>query len=115
MVNRTGFRRVFRCDVAVRNVCAELSGESSPIAAADSGREFFAPDHTWDGVHPDAGGELRAAAAFADVFALRFGSADRAARKRPRRNRPSSATPRGAAFRRPPGARSSRASRYQGT
>jgi lysophospholipase L1-like esterase len=66
-------RRVFQCNEAVRNVCAELSSDSSPIAVADSAREFFAPDHTWDGVHPNAGGELRVAAAFADMLALRFG------------------------------------------
>ena len=36
-------------------------------------REFFAPDHTWDGVHPNPRGELRVAAAFADVLAQRFG------------------------------------------
>ncbi|SEL78610.1 GDSL-type esterase/lipase family protein [Streptacidiphilus jiangxiensis] len=66
-------RRVFQCNEVIRNVCAELSTEESPIAVADSCREFFAPDHTWDGVHPNGRGELRIAAAFADMLALRFG------------------------------------------
>lgn len=66
-------RRVFQCNEVIRNVCAELSTDISPIAVADSSREFFAPDHTWDGVHPNAHGELRIAAAFADMLALRFG------------------------------------------
>ncbi|GAA2038800.1 GDSL-type esterase/lipase family protein [Catenulispora yoronensis] len=65
-------RRVFRCNEVIRNVCAELDTLRSPIAVADSSREFFAPDHTWDGTHPNARGELRVAAAFADMLALRF-------------------------------------------
>lgn len=66
-------RRVHSCNEIIRSVSAELTTVRSPIEAADTMREFFAPDHTWDGVHPNPRGELRVAAAFADVLAKRFG------------------------------------------
>ncbi|MEV6106485.1 GDSL-type esterase/lipase family protein [Streptomyces sp. NPDC051940] len=66
-------RRVFQCNEVIRDVCSELDDETSPVAVADTCREFFAPDHTWDGTHPNPRGELRVAAAFADMLALRFG------------------------------------------
>lgn len=50
----------------------ELSTPESPIVVADTTAEFEASAHTWDGTHPNAQGELRIAAAFADALAREF-------------------------------------------
>ncbi|WP_067482311.1 GDSL-type esterase/lipase family protein [Actinomadura hibisca] len=50
----------------------ELHTDASPIVIAPTGAEFVAAAHTWDGTHPNAQGELRIAAAFADTLAGRF-------------------------------------------
>ncbi|MFI7430825.1 GDSL-type esterase/lipase family protein [Micromonospora sp. NPDC049836] len=53
-------------------VAAQLTTTASPVVVADPTGEFVPGEHTWDGVHPNARGELRIAAAFADVLASRF-------------------------------------------
>lgn len=50
----------------------ELSTADSPVEIAPTGAEFVASAHTWDGTHPNPLGELRIAAAFADVLTARF-------------------------------------------
>lgn len=55
------------------HVAVELTTPSSPIIVADTASEFVADYHTWDGVHPNARGELRVAAAFADAMSAAFG------------------------------------------
>ncbi|WP_460304361.1 GDSL-type esterase/lipase family protein [Actinocorallia aurea] len=50
----------------------DLSTPDSPVVIAPTATEFVASAHTWDGTHPNPRGELRIAAAFADVLALRF-------------------------------------------
>ncbi|WP_170201449.1 GDSL-type esterase/lipase family protein [Actinocorallia herbida] len=50
----------------------DLSTPGSPVAIAPTATEFVASAHTWDGTHPNPRGELRIAAAFADLLALRF-------------------------------------------
>ncbi|GLW09095.1 hypothetical protein Misp01_42240 [Microtetraspora sp. NBRC 13810] len=50
----------------------ELHTRRSPVAVAATHAEFVASAHTWDGTHPNAQGELRIAAAFADALAAHF-------------------------------------------
>jgi lysophospholipase L1-like esterase len=45
----------------------------SPIGVADGGPGYAPDEHTWDGTHPNPRGEVRIAAAFADVLATTFG------------------------------------------
>ena len=66
-------KRVKECNDRIRAVAAELRTPRSPIEVADTAAEFMAGEHTWDDTHPNPDGELRIAAAFADVLALRFG------------------------------------------
>ncbi|WP_327257239.1 GDSL-type esterase/lipase family protein [Streptomyces sp. NBC_01244] len=57
----------------LRTVVKELSTEQSPLYIAETAAEFVAAKHTWDGTHPNPNGEIRIAAAFADVMASGFG------------------------------------------
>ncbi|MBO2446137.1 hypothetical protein J4573_03480 [Actinomadura barringtoniae] len=66
-------RRVMWCNNKIRALAAELRTPRSPIEVADTAVEFAADLHTWDGTHPNPNGEVRIAAAFADVLAQRFG------------------------------------------
>ncbi|MFI6318956.1 GDSL-type esterase/lipase family protein [Nonomuraea sp. NPDC050556] len=45
----------------------------SPVVIAPTSAEFVSTAHTWDGTHPNAQGELRIAAAFADTLSGQFG------------------------------------------
>ena len=54
-------------------VATELSTATSPIVLADTTSGFDHAAHTWDGTHPNARGELRIAAAFADRLSSSFG------------------------------------------
>lgn len=65
-------KRVNACNNRIRAVAAELHRPISPIEIADTAVEFIASDHTWDDTHPNPNGEVRIAAAFADVLAHRF-------------------------------------------
>ncbi|MFD7733965.1 GDSL-type esterase/lipase family protein [Kitasatospora phosalacinea] len=65
-------KRVSKCNDRIRAVAAELRRPLSPIEVADTAVEFTAAEHTWDDTHPNPNGEIRIAAAFADVLAHRF-------------------------------------------
>ncbi|MER0443568.1 GDSL-type esterase/lipase family protein [Streptomyces sp. Edi4] len=65
-------KRVSKCNDRLRAVATELRRPLSPIEVADTAAEFTASDHTWDDTHPNPDGELRIAAAFADVLSQRF-------------------------------------------
>jgi lysophospholipase L1-like esterase len=54
-------------------VAAELSTDASPIVVADTGRDMDVAADLYDGTHPNARGEYKIAAAFADALASRFG------------------------------------------
>ena len=51
----------------------QLSTKASPIAVAADGAQINVAADLWDGTHPNANGEIKIAAAFADVLASRFG------------------------------------------
>lgn len=51
---------------------ARMSTAASPIAVARDGTDINVAADLWDGTHPNANGEVRIAAAFADVLASRF-------------------------------------------
>jgi lysophospholipase L1-like esterase len=48
---------------------AELTTAASPLILAHGDADFVAADDTWDGTHPNAAGEVKIAAAFADALA----------------------------------------------
>jgi hypothetical protein len=50
----------------------QLSTARSPIAVARDGAGINIAADLWDGTHPNANGEIKIAAAFADVLAARF-------------------------------------------
>jgi len=51
---------------------ASLSTPDSPMVIADDGADFVPATDTWDGTHPNAQGEVKIAAAFADALATKF-------------------------------------------
>jgi len=51
---------------------ARLSTTASPLAVAHDGAGINVAADLWDGTHPNANGEIRIAAAFADVLASRY-------------------------------------------
>ncbi|HEX6934161.1 MAG TPA: GDSL-type esterase/lipase family protein [Streptosporangiaceae bacterium] len=57
---------------AIALTASQLSTAWSPIAFARDEAGFNVAADTWDGTHPNANGEIRIAAAFADVLAGRF-------------------------------------------
>ncbi|MDT4917197.1 MAG: hypothetical protein QOH89_1897, partial [Pseudonocardiales bacterium] len=65
--------RVAGFNARLAAVAQELGTDLSPIAVADATGEFTAAGQTYDGVHPNARGELRIAASFADALGSRFG------------------------------------------
>jgi hypothetical protein len=67
----------FAAEVASYNrtivlIAAQLSTTESPIAVALDGSGISVGADLWDGTHPNANGEIKIAAAFADVLASRF-------------------------------------------
>jgi hypothetical protein len=54
------------------STAAQLSTARSPIAVARDGADISVAADLWDGTHPNANGEIKIAAAFADVLAGRF-------------------------------------------
>ena len=67
----------FKASVASYNhtiisTARHLSTASSPIAVAHDGADINVAADLWDGTHPNANGEVRIAAGFADVLASRF-------------------------------------------
>lgn len=65
----TGFAElVAETNEQLRSVAAEMG-----VPVAETAAEFRAPEHTWDGTHPNPNGEVRIAAAFADRLAESYG------------------------------------------
>ncbi len=56
----------------IASTASQLSTATSPIAVARDGAALNVAADTWDGTHPNANGEIRIAAAFADALAARF-------------------------------------------
>ena len=67
--------RVYAYNELVREVAADLSTDASPVISLDvAGREGWdVSADTYDGTHPNAGGETKIAAAFADALAQGYG------------------------------------------
>ena len=56
----------------ISSTATQLSTAESPIAVALDGSGISVAADLWDGTHPNANGEIKMAAAFADVLASRF-------------------------------------------
>jgi hypothetical protein len=56
----------------ISSSAARLSTTESPIAVAEDGSGLSVSADLWDGTHPNANGEIKIAAAFADILASRF-------------------------------------------
>ncbi len=56
----------------ISSTASQLSTAGSPIAVARDGTGINIAADLWDGTHPNANGEIKIAAAFADVLAGRF-------------------------------------------
>jgi hypothetical protein len=56
----------------ISSTAVQLSTAASPIAVANDGPGIGVAADLWDGTHPNANGEIKIAAAFADVLAGRF-------------------------------------------
>lgn len=74
--NDPGFAlRLYSYNVLVRDLTAELSTERSPVISVDIAEreKWDVAADTYDGTHPNARGETKIAAAFADVLAQEHG------------------------------------------
>jgi hypothetical protein len=56
----------------ISSTASQLSRSASPIAVAHDGSGIHVAADLWDGTHPNANGEIKIAAGFADVLARRF-------------------------------------------
>ena len=56
----------------ISSTASQLSTTASPIAVAHDGAGIKVAADLWDGTHPNANGEVRIAAGFADALASRF-------------------------------------------
>jgi hypothetical protein len=56
----------------ISSTASQLSRSRAPIAVARDGADINIATDLWDGTHPNANGEIKIAAAFADVLASRF-------------------------------------------
>jgi lysophospholipase L1-like esterase len=56
----------------ITSTAARLSTTASPLAVAHDGAHISVAADLWDGTHPNANGEIRIAAAFADALASRY-------------------------------------------
>ncbi|WP_047870111.1 GDSL-type esterase/lipase family protein [Nocardiopsis sp. RV163] len=67
--------RVYAYNVLIREVAADMSTERSPVISLDvaGGEDWDAAADTYDGTHPNARGEVKIAAAFADALAEGYG------------------------------------------
>jgi len=67
--------RVYAYNELVREVAADMSTQDSPVISLDvAGKEAWdVPADTYDGTHPNAGGETKIAAAFADALSQGYG------------------------------------------
>jgi lysophospholipase L1-like esterase len=59
-------------NASIASTAARLSTTASPIAVAADGAHINIAEDLWDGTHPNTNGQIRIAAAFADVLASRF-------------------------------------------
>lgn len=66
-------QRMSAYNTRVTQVAGKLSTARSPIAVAPADRGYDDHRDSWDGTHPNARGEFRIAAAFADALHARFG------------------------------------------
>ncbi|PSK97155.1 lysophospholipase L1-like esterase [Murinocardiopsis flavida] len=69
----TGRDKALNNDVAEFNrglprLAAQLTAENSPVVVAHTAADYAPADDNWDTTHPNARGELRIAAAFADAL-----------------------------------------------
>ncbi|WP_435110076.1 GDSL-type esterase/lipase family protein [Nocardiopsis synnemataformans] len=67
--------RVYAYNVLIREVAADMSTERSPVISLDvaGGEDWDVAADTYDGTHPNARGEVKIAAAFADALAEGYG------------------------------------------
>ncbi len=67
--------RVYAYNVLIREVAADMSTERSPVISLDvaGGEDWDVASDTYDGTHPNARGEVKIAAAFADALAEGYG------------------------------------------
>ncbi|CAL9440173.1 hypothetical protein SUDANB121_02244 [Nocardiopsis dassonvillei] len=67
--------RLYSYNVLVRNLAGELSTERSPVISVDIAEreKWDVRADTYDGTHPNARGEIKIAAAFADALAEAYG------------------------------------------
>jgi lysophospholipase L1-like esterase len=67
--------RVYAYNVLVREVAADMSTERSPVISLDvaGSEDWDVASDTYDGTHPNARGEVKIAAAFADALAEAYG------------------------------------------
>jgi lysophospholipase L1-like esterase len=65
--------RVLSFNHSISATAAQLSTTSSPIAVAQDEAGINVAADLWDGTHPNANGEIKIAAAFADALAGKFG------------------------------------------
>ncbi|OOC52557.1 MULTISPECIES: GDSL-type esterase/lipase family protein [Nocardiopsis] len=67
--------RLYAYNMLVREVAADMSTEESPVTSLDiaGSEDWDVSGDTYDGTHPDAGGEVKIAAAFADALAAAYG------------------------------------------
>ncbi|GAB3448328.1 hypothetical protein GCM10027570_21770 [Streptomonospora sediminis] len=67
--------RIAEFNAALPALAREMSGDNSPVTVARTAADYAPAKDTWDGTHPNARGELKIAAAFADALAdpLHFG------------------------------------------
>jgi len=56
----------------ISSTASQLSTAASPIAVAQDGSDIDVAADLWDGTHPNANGEVKIAAGFADVLASQF-------------------------------------------
>nr|WP_246421885.1 GDSL-type esterase/lipase family protein [Nocardiopsis mwathae] len=68
--------QVAEFNMALPRVAEDMTGEDSPVVVARTSDGYSAADDNWDTTHPNARGELKIAAAFADALAgpLRLGA-----------------------------------------
>ncbi|WP_150237390.1 GDSL-type esterase/lipase family protein [Nocardiopsis quinghaiensis] len=86
--------RLYAYNMLVREVAADMSTEESPVTSLDiAGKEGWdVSGDTYDGTHPNAGGEVKIAAAFADALADAYGFGEAYPRPLPLPSAPAGAT-----------------------
>ncbi|WP_232524308.1 SGNH/GDSL hydrolase family protein [Nocardiopsis gilva] len=69
-------RQIAEFNMALPSVAEDMTGQDSPVVVARTSAHYSAAEDNWDTTHPNARGELKIAAAFADALAgpLRLGA-----------------------------------------